>query len=222
MENVTPVEGQDGVDDSQNQIDDGQIIDEDQTTEPQSQGNDDVAQYRMQLEEANRRAEFYRQMALDRQQPQEPEPEYDEYPVSGDDFSRIVDKKIQPLKENMHRNVIMQQEELMRQRYKDYDEVVNNYSRELFQQNPGLYDAIITQSNAPQLAYNLGVSHPAYQAKLNKQAKEAAAQKISGNLSKPSSLSRAGGSAPKGGVDFSKMTQEEFNKYVNDVKMGRG
>jgi hypothetical protein len=185
-----------------------------------------------ELEAERRKSEFYQQMAImnqavqQRQQPVEETPSFDPtYVPNGADVQNYVDREIQrnvaPIRETQHNQMIRMQEELLRRDpdTADYDEVVKTYATDLFRQNPGLYEAFMARPNAPQLAYNLGRSHPDYQKKQKAKTSQDLANTINSNLRKPTSITSQGGkSASNGAPDYATMSKEDLDREIMKVK----
>lgn len=219
------------------------LAEEGQPSEGQEQGSeqsevqtqdapDKVEALTRELEAERRKAEFYQNMATmnqmvqQRQQPAEEEFGFDPtYVPNSADVQNLVNREIQknvaPIREVQHSQMIRMQEELLRRdpNTADYDDVINTYATDIFRQNPGMYESIMARPNAPQLAYNLGRSHPDYQKKQKAKTSQDLANTINSNLRKPASLvSQGGKSASNGAPDYATMSKEDLDREIMKVK----
>lgn len=121
-------------------------------------------------------------------QPNEPAVEDtidDESFITGADLKKILTKERERLMSTTKSQTASQALVMARQRYNDFDDVVR-YADELISNNPalkGLEDAILSNPNAPFLAYELGKLHPEYQRKMAQS--QSLSNKIQRNLETP-------------------------------------
>ena len=198
----------------------------------------DVNALMRRIDEAERRAEFYQNLASfnqnQQQQYREPEvqqPQIDPYaPLSGAEADSLVQARLNPLQQEMMRTkqqlrsqMIISQEVGIKNQFPDYSDVINTYARDIFSrpENRGMYEAIMERAENPALvSYQIGISHPDYQKKKLSKATNGNAQMAQQNLQKPSTMATVGGKSAVGGtIDFAKMSKDEFEREVQRVKM---
>lgn len=101
----------------------------------------------------------------------------------------------------------------------DYEEVLGVHLQNVLKDRPDLLAALRANPN-PVLAYEIGKTDPAYQAKKKNQQASAAVEKVLKNQRKPGSASQVGG----GGIDpadrFRTMTPSEVRAHAEKVKRG--
>jgi len=115
----------------------------------------------------------------------------DEAVITGADLKKILAREREKLMSTTKATTASQALVLARQRYEDFDDVVR-YADDLIANNPalkGLEDAILSNPNAPFLAYELGKLHPEYQRKAL--SKQSLSEKIQRNLETPQPVTRS-------------------------------
>lgn len=106
----------------------------------------------------------------------------------------------------------------MRVQHNDYDEVINTNLQNVIKTKPYLLEAIKTSSSPHALAYELGMTDPAY-----KKDGEQNAQRIIKNQQKPGSVNQVSSNSGGTTLDsaFANMPTEDFEKVVDNVLSGR-
>lgn len=109
----------------------------------------------------------------------------DDAVITGADLKRILQAERERLLGETKKHTSAQAIITARQRYEDFDEVVR-YADDLISSTPelkGIEEYILSQPNAPFLAYALGKLHPEYQKKVAQ--KQSLSERISRNMETP-------------------------------------
>ena len=112
-------------------------------------------------------------------------------------------------------------EDIARINYKDYDEVLDKYTRSMVEKNPDLLETINRSRNPALTAYQIGMSHPDF-VKAQISAKTGKlADKIQQNAAKPKTLSARTTGAPKIPTEdkysAGNMSDADFEKVLEDM-----
>ena len=120
--------------------------------------------------------------------------------------SKVVEDRLRSL-ENQSK------EEKMRDRYDDYDYVIENFGIPMIENNPALKQALAASPNWAEMAYNLSKATPEYQNKVTQKKTDPAIERAKKNAERPVSSSAAPSNL-KGAVDaFASLSPEEvWNK----------
>ena len=170
------------------------------------------------IEDANRRANYYQELAESKKPEEQLDP--DEF-VTGKDVNRIVETRVEDLTNNQKQQMLAQQQMTIREKFPDYDEVVNKHFSALLREDPNLANAVKYSSNPPLTAYKLGTTHPSYKQSEKQKTAEDVTNTIQKNLSKTKTLSNTGDAPIDSGVDYSTMSDEDFIKLGFNVKRGK-
>lgn len=191
----------------------------------------EAEQLRFQAEQATKMAQFYQGLAMQGQPKAQPEYDPEAIPSYKDvaqmtaqqkaEFQAEMQAELQKMR--MRENVRMERE--FKKEHPDYDDV-----------SAAAMDMIKSSKNAEAIAkiiafdsenpaealYMLGQMSPSFQQKAKSKATQAAAEKITRNLSAPKTLSDAGGgSQPTTNVDWVKMAEEgrfeEMDKKAKEI-----
>lgn len=115
--------------------------------------------------------------------------------------SKVVEEKLRVVE---NRNI----EQRMRERFNDYDYVIEQYAIPMIENNPAMKQALAASPNWAEMAYNLAKASPEYQTKATKKA-DPSVERIKKNVERPVS-SAAAPSNLKQSVDaFTSMSPEE-------------
>ncbi len=152
-------------------------------------------------QEAERQANFYRDLAMSNVQDQQPQ----EQSLSDDDLldarsvEKFIDQKTGAIQQQVRQQMITQQEQSQRLAHSDYDTMVDNYAKDILSKNPAMYDALQNAVNPAEFAYQLAQSHPEYiQNKINSEKTKVTqnvTETINQNLNIPPTLGAVGGNS---------------------------
>lgn len=148
--------------------------------------------------------------------------------VTASEVKRLQDYHAGMLREDYEQKIIDMQEETVRSKHDDYDDVLNYLVLPAVKENPKLWDIFKQSKNPAQAAYDYGIMQPLYKEYLKSQeAKTAQAKtnkvvdKISKNLSRPATL---GSISSKGQTESDKVREildaspEDFEKMIAEAK----
>lgn len=148
--------------------------------------------------------------------------------VTAAEVKRLQEYRDGMLKDDYEQKIIDMQEESIREKYDDYDDVLNYLVLPKVKENPKLWDIFKQSKNPARAAYEYGTMQPLYKEYLKSQdAKTAKANtnkvvdKISKNLSRPATL---GSISSKGQTESDKVREildaspEDFEKMIAAAK----
>lgn len=166
---------------------------------------------RQQMEEQNRMLQEH--MALLRAQ-QAPAPQEPILNADDNDILTVGDfkKALGTYKQQYEMSI---QELKAAQKYSDYAETVQKYLPDVIKQNPSLRDTLLHDPNKFETAYWLAKNSEAYRQDHKQSKKNADAERIIQNASKPGSLSAVGQSAGKAPAQsYKSMSDDEFRRLA--------
>lgn len=113
---------------------------------------------------------------------------------------------------------VVMSEDRARNKYEDYDYVIENYALPMIKNDPALAYKIQQSKNPAETAYKLGKLSDSYEETVTKQATSPKAEKILRNTQRPVSSNAAGSNLKSMSKDVSNMSQqqiwEESQKYA--------
>lgn len=176
---------------------------------------------RAKAEAIERERDFYRQIGLMNQQPQKPaEPAYDptDYPTYGA-VEQVVGQKLSAIEQQIKQQAMFQSEMVAKQKYSDWEHVVNTYTKEMIGGDPAIWAMIERSPNPAETAYNFGRSHPGYVNELLAKRSQEVAKTINGNLNQTPTLSNAGvsGGTPNDGY-WNTASVNDLEAKIAEVK----
>ncbi len=127
-------------------------------------------------------------------------------------------KELEPLKQNTRTNVLMQQENTARLKYKDYDEVINTYWNQKIAETPDLAKGVQDGYITPDVAYQIATSHPDYQKKQIEEQARATSDKIAKNLEQPPSITGGGPVDLDAIKKIESMSSDDLNNEIERIK----
>jgi len=145
----------------------------------------------------------------------------DDYVTFGQ-AQRLAEKKAQKEAQRIASQIVeekmsiisgKEQEKLAREKYPDYDYVIDNFAIPMVENNPALAHALKAMPNFAEVAYNMAKSSPEYNMEIQKrQQKEGikAAEKVIENSQKPASINAAPSSLSSSVSNFANMSKEEI------------
>lgn len=194
--------------------------------------NDVIIAERRKAEEAERKAEFFRQLAEEKmrqpqlpQQPQENEIP-DDYPIDAGTLRKMISQEREVLDKQRTTERMVQSEINARARFTDYDTVTQTYSKKVLEENPYLWEAVRKHPDPAGFAYQLAMLNDAYQKEyLSKKvttAREQVINQIAQNSQMPPSLSSIPStpSTVPATVDWSKVPREKWQEIYAAVVRG--
>jgi len=227
-------EGVDGVDagvDQNGELPASDQIDYQDSSDQTIDGDDDqiveetisADQYRMmqkRLDEQERTIRFFQEEGRKNNIPEENNSESDPDDIAtNQSVDDIVEKKLQVIRQdqnNLRIASLVKEAQIIHPDYQAMYEagvkLVNNSS------DPrGMEALIMQQNNPPELIYNLGL------AASNKKdvPRTNVAAKVQKNLSKPNTLSQAGGQRPDTSKNYATMSSEEFKEIKRKIMLGQ-
>lgn len=127
---------------------------------------------------------------------------------------KVAEKKAQEaakkiVQEYMQQQTIESDEQKAREKFEDYDYVMENYAIPMIKNDPALAYRIQQSKNPAMTAYKLGKLSDDYQEATMKQQVSPKAEKILKNSSRPVSVNAAGSSLKSQADQFSKMKPNE-------------
>lgn len=140
--------------------------------------------------------------------------------LTAGDYKRTL-SEIKKAQEREIRTLRMEfSEQRARDKHNDYDDVIETYFADLVRQNPGLLDTVMSHKDPGESAYRLAMTHPNFQANVQKDAAKKIVQKINRNADTPKTLgARGGGQNRTPSHDpYSQMSDDDFEKHVNSIK----
>jgi len=158
------------------------------------------------------------------------QPQQEEFKLADDDTPTLkevrdvirqeISSRIDP-QLNIGQNMIVKQSDnLARQRYDDYDDVLT-LTKEMAQANPkGVQDYLLSQPDPAEAAYRLGLGHPKYEEIRAKKANQQVTNKIKKNQQKVNTLSDTGASstaAQNRQKEYEQMTTAEINAEISRI-----
>lgn len=192
-----------------------------QEPDPASQGQlSALVAEREKRQNAEREREFYRQMAMENQQPvQQREPEYDPEDLpTYDAVNQLVDDRVGKIQDQMRSQQLIQMEAQAKTKYPDWESVVL-LAEEMSRSNPGLGDAILNSANPAETAYLMGKTHDKYSQIQNQRVTSEVADKITTNLNTAPTLSNVGsGHVPDQGERWKTATSTDLEAEIARIK----
>ena len=146
---------------------------------------------------------------------------------ANDDLMTVTDVRslVTKLRETTDQNYKTQMrdvlEDIARINYKDYDEVLDKYTRSMVEKNPDLLETINRSKNPALTAYQIGMSHPDFVKAQIASKTGKLADKIQQNAAKPKTLSARTTGAPKIPTEdkyaAGNMSDADFEKVLEEM-----
>lgn len=154
-------------------------------------------------------------LRLMQSQQQSQTPKKDEWDGLSDDDVMTVGEYKKFIEKERNQMKVALTEVQMTQKYPDYREVVTKYLPDVIKSNPRLRDTL-EQTQDYELAYYLARNSDTYKEQNKKAKKNADAQRLVKNASKPGNLSSMGQNTPVSAVkSYKNMSDSDFMKQVN-------
>jgi hypothetical protein len=126
----------------------------------------------------------------------------------------------QIVQEYLQQNQIIQDEQRMRNKYEDFDFVIENFAIPMIKNDPALAYKVQNSKNPAEVAYKLAKISDEYEASKMKQQTNEKAEKVLKNASRPVSANAVGHSLKSASEDFSKMSSQQI--WEMSQKYARG
>lgn len=138
---------------------------------------------------------------------------------------RMAEKKakemaMQAVQQYAHQQNVTTDELRARNKYEDYDYVIEHFAIPLIKNDPALAHKIQTSKNPAETAYRLGKVSDEYEASMQKQEVSPKADKILKNSQRPVSSNAVGSPLKSQAENFSKMSKQEI--WNMSEKFARG
>lgn len=126
----------------------------------------------------------------------------------------------QIVQEYSQQQTIVQDEQRARNKYEDYDYVIENFALPMIKNDPALAYKIQNSKNPAETAYKLGKLSDSYEESMTKQQTNPKAEKILKNTQRPVSSNAAGSPLKNQADQFSKMSPQQV--WEMSQKYARG
>lgn len=181
-------------------------------------------EYAARLGQIEKENEQYRQFFLE-QQKQNQKKEYDDGDVipTMSDVKKVLDEAFQKWSEKNQVSNIQTQYDDFKNRHEDFEDVWST-AINLVAKQPYLEKIFAAERNPVQAAYDYAKGHPDYSSKRETQKTKEVLKKVNNNLSRPGTLTEAGGMKTSALNEEQKvwnMKQDDFNKFFDDLKKGK-
>lgn len=139
--------------------------------------------------------------------------------ITAGDYKRTL-SQIRKSSEEQIRSLRMEfSETRARDKHADYDDVIETYFADIVRQNPGLLETVMSHKDPAESAYRLAMTHPNFQANVQKATAQKIVKKIQTNANAPKTLGARGGGMNRTPTSdpYSQMSDDEFERHMNKV-----